>query len=248
MLTQKWYWVLSAVVVLSLGSFLLFRPKVPLEVVKIYSTVEPAPPPASKKQSAPLQSAQSPGSPCCPPANVSELTSAEAIEGATPLAVETSDVDTTQSDSAPLSEDKVVPDAVVQEAERFREWEEKSEALQVKWKEHNRSGDQHLRDSKHQLVKMLMTLPIETRRNITEKMKTQMMRSLPPEVWDQYEADLYSIGLDFTTKVSPEESATLFQQMIPEIIDGAQTRKEHSEETQKLLQEHRAVDSLAGDF
>ncbi len=170
------------------------------------------------------------------------------MRGATPLAVEPSDVDTTQSHSAPLSADKVVPDAVVQEAERFREWEERDNALRVKWKEHNRRGDEHLRDSKYQLVKMLMTLPIETRRDITEKMKSQMMRSLPPEAWDQYESDLYSIGLDFTTEVSPEESAKRFQQMLPEIMARAQKREEHSEETLNLLQEQRAVDARARDF
>lgn len=241
MFRQKMLWATAALVVLGVGSFLIFRPKAHLEVVKIYTPAESVAITESKKQLA-----ETPGSSCCPPANVSELR-AEAREGSTPLAVEPSDVDPTQSHSAPLSAEKVVPDVVVQgseQSERFREWEAKNNALRVKWKAHNTRGDEHLRDSKYQLVKMLMTLPIETRRGLIEKMKSQF----PPEAWDEYESDLYSIGLDFTTEVSPEASEKRFQQMLSEITDGVQKRKEHSEATLNLLEEQRAVDTRARDF
>ena len=249
MLTQKWYWVLSAAVVLSLGSFLLFRPKVPLEVVKIYSTVEPAPPTASKKQSAPLQSAQSPGSPCCPPANVSELTSAEAIEGATPLAVETSDVDTTQSYSAPLSEDKVVPDAVVQEAERFRAWEKKREVHQQAWTAHRQEETRLNEEFQRQYAALLMTYPIERRQTIVNQMERQFIESqAPQDIWDAYINRLYSYGLDFQREYSPEEFNTRSKQIQSRMLTLSEKLMESAKEGQKFLYIQKELDTESDTF
>lgn len=183
---------------------------------------------------------------CCQiPGSPSSQKSAEV---ATSLSVDTPDVETTEGVALPLSGGLVVPDHIVQEADRFREWKEKDDTLRVKWKEHNRKGDQHLRASKENLVKMLMMLPIETRRQITEKMKSYMLDSQPVEVWDQYEADLYSIGLDFKTEVSPDISDSNFLQIVQKTMDGVEKQREHSKETRELLQEQSELDDVSRDF
>ena len=45
MLKRKWYWALATLVVLCIGSFLLFSSKVQLEPVKTYKAVTPGPKP-----------------------------------------------------------------------------------------------------------------------------------------------------------------------------------------------------------
>ncbi len=262
MFRRKMLWAAAALVVLGVGSFLLFRPKAHLEVVKIYPTVEPAPPPASKKQSAPLQSAQSsccesgdaiccqtPGSPCCPPANVSELTSAEAIEGATPLAVETSDVDTTQNYSAPLSEDKVVPDAVVQEAERFRAWEKKREVHQQAWTAHRQEENRLDEEFQRQYAALLMTYPIERRQALVNQMERQFIESqVPQDIWDAYINRLYSYGLDFQTEYSPEESDALSKQIHHQMFTLSEKLMESAKEGQKFLHIQKELDTESDTF
>lgn len=46
MLTRNWYWILAVLVVIGIGGFQILRPKEPLETIKIYKTVTPAPKPS----------------------------------------------------------------------------------------------------------------------------------------------------------------------------------------------------------
>ena len=43
---RKWYWVLAAFVVLCIGSFVIFKPKAPLEPITIYKATTPTPKPS----------------------------------------------------------------------------------------------------------------------------------------------------------------------------------------------------------
>lgn len=51
MFKRKWYWALAAFVVLCIGSFVTFKPKAPLEPIKIYKAT-PAPKPSPPKGNA----------------------------------------------------------------------------------------------------------------------------------------------------------------------------------------------------
>ena len=45
MFKRNWYWALAVFIILGIGSFLVFRPKAQVGVVKVYKTVTPAPKP-----------------------------------------------------------------------------------------------------------------------------------------------------------------------------------------------------------
>ena len=61
MLRRKWYWVLAGLVILGIGSFVLFRPKAQLKGIKIYKTVTPAP--RSSQSEANMEKTNSPAAP-----------------------------------------------------------------------------------------------------------------------------------------------------------------------------------------
>ena len=46
MFKRNWHWALVVLIILGIGSFVVFRPKAQVETVKVYKTVTPAPKPA----------------------------------------------------------------------------------------------------------------------------------------------------------------------------------------------------------
>ena len=262
MLTRKWYWVLSTVVVLGLGSFLIFRPKAPLEVVKTYKAVEPAQTTEAKQQETALQSAQpsccesgdalccqTPGSPCCPPANASELTSGQAKEGNTPLLVRSPEVEKTEDPALPESGRVVVSDHIVQEAERFRSWEKKREAHQQAWTAHRQEENRLNEEFQRQYAALLMTYPIERRQALVNQMERQFIESqAPQDIWDAYINRLYSYGLDFQREYSPEESDAISKQINDRMFTLSEKLMESAKEGQKFLHIQKELDTESDTF
>ena len=190
---------------------------------------------------------QTPGSPCCPPANASDLTSEQSDQSATLLSTDTSKVDSTESESLLLSEGKVVPDHIVQEADRFREWDEKQEAHHKTWAVHNEKEAQLHDDFQRQYAALLMTFPIEERKATFDQIKRQM-EPVSQELWDTYATKLYNFGLDFQTEYSPEEAEARSQQITARMAELSKQLVGSSKEGQKFLRTSKELMEESDDF
>ena len=185
---------------------------------------------------------QTPGSSCCPPLFQ------QSAEVTTSLSVDTSDVGITEDTSNPLSEGIVVPESVVAEANRFREWSEMQEAHGKARAEHDSKDEQLAVDLRKSFAAWLMTLPIERREALFEDMKRQFMESGVPEAWDAYEAGLYSAGLDFQTEYSPEKAEAESHRILGQMGRITDNMLETSQEGQKLLDIQKKLDAESDTF
>lgn len=98
MFKRNWYWALVVIIILGIGSFVVFRPKTQVETVKVYKTVTPAPKPtlAEISETGSLSDAQ-----------------AQSLQGTVavlsePETVETRSVDETEAqEGAPTERDEI---------------------------------------------------------------------------------------------------------------------------------------------
>ncbi len=150
--------------------------------------------------------------------------------------------------SQPLSEGIVVPESVVAEANRFREWSEKQEAHGKARAEHDSKDEQLAVDLRKSFAAWLMTLPIQRREALLVNMKRQFMESGVREAWDAYEAGLYSAGLDFQTQYSPEKAEAESHRILAQMRRITNNMLKSSQEAQKFLDIQKELDAEADTF
>ena len=155
--------------------------------------------------------------------------------------------DSTGDTLPPSSESRVVPAEVVQEANRFKDWEKRENAHTEAWAAHNRIVDQNNVEIDRQFVSFLMAIPIEERRTTFEQLEHQL-KSEVPEYWDVYSAKLFYYGLDFQTEHSPEESKALLQQSIERLATLNEQGLEQTKRSIEFLEAARVLSRESDDF
>ena len=236
----------------------------PIEPVTIYKTIDSkvskaqkttaSPPTAETTQPSCCESGdalccKTPGSPCCASSNVSDSTSEQSVQDSTPLSVDTSNVDPIESPSPLLSEERVVPDHIVQEADRFIEWKKKNDALAERRKAHRENFKGIKQEANKRFVDFLMLRPIEARRKSIDSLKSKLRRSgVSDTKISQIEQNLYALGLDFETEVPAEEAQAAISEVIREIGDFMPAARENSEIGAQILKEQKELDAISKDF
>lgn len=192
---------------------------------------------------------KTPGSPCCTSSNVSKAKSEQSVQDSMPLSVGTSDVDPIESPSPLLSEERVVPDHIVQEADRFVEWKKKNDALAERRKAHRENFKGIKREANKRFVDFLMLRPIEARRKSIDRLKSQLRRSgISDTKISQIEQNLYALGLDFETEVPAEEAQKAIGEVIGETVDFMPAARENSEIGAQILKDQKELDATSKDF
>lgn len=184
-------------------------------------------------------------------AETTQSSSEQSVQRPVDTPIQVSDPDMTHNDSPqiPEAEAKVVPEQIVQEANRFRKWKKKNDALAERRRTHwKKSNDLHQQANRF-FVDFLMLRPIEKRRKAIEDIKQHLFEL---GVSDTYvtamEQELYALGLDFVTAAPAEVAAVRAQEMIKAInAHGAQIR-EDLEISEQLMREQQELDAISKDF
>ena len=184
-------------------------------------------------------------------AETTQSSSEQSVQNLVDTPIRVSDPDTTHNDSPqiPEGETKVVPDHIVQEANRFRAWKDKNEVLVERRRAHWEKSN-NLRQQTNQFhVDFLMLRPIEERRKAIESMKQQLFALGASDTYvTAMEQELYALGLDFVTEAPAEVAAVRAQEMIKAInAHGAQIR-EDLEISEQLMREQQELDAISKDF
>ena len=246
-------------VVLISGS-ILFRSyfrgtETPSEPVKVYkgvlqSTEDQTLTPTLETQTQPAccENSEASGGTCCSQPNNTEITSTTADKNGTSLSGDLSNPDSTQKQAVPPSEERVVPDPVVQKANRFHEWQQKQQEHRKAWAAHRQQESQLNDDFQRQAVAMLMTVPIERRVAIFNMLKRQALESAGQDFWEKYSRTLYSYGLDFETEISPEDAETQYKQVVKKMFILSEQQLETSKEGQVFLETQKDLNAESDDF
>lgn len=229
------------------------RRTAPLESATIHKAVAPQDSKAQETNASPSTAETETQPSCCESGDAAccqipgSPSSQQSAEVATSPSVDTPGVETTEGVALPLSGGLVVPDHIVQEADRFRKWDEKQEAHHKAWAEHNEKDAQLHDDLQRQYTALLMTFPIEERKATFEQMKRQM-QPVSQELWDTYATKLYNFGLDFETEYSPEEAEARSQQINTRMAALSEQLLESSKEGQKFLRTSKELMEESDDF
>lgn len=225
----------------------------PLESATIHKAVVPQDSKAQETNASPSTAETETQPSCCESGDATccqipgNSSSQQSTEVATSLSIDTPDVETTEGVALPLSGGLVVPDHIVQEADRFRKWDEKQEVHSKAWAAHREKEAQLNDDFQRQYTALLMTFPIEERKAAFEQMKRQM-QPVSQELWDTYATKLYNFGLDFETEYSPEEAEARSQQITARMAELSQQLLEYTEEAQKFLRIEKELNAESDTF